>query len=104
MCEHALATVAPTVGTPSKSVKGFVSVLVSPTIEKNLRLASRLWFIAVFDRNEHQVRSSAEPDAAKTDFKTADEIEPFHEHGSAIEFAVAVCVFENEDAVLALAV
>src|SRR5437660_10304010 len=103
MSEHALATVEPTIRSPGECVESFVRVLVSPAIEQDLRFSGGFRFVAIFDRNEHQVRSSAYPDATEANFKSADEIEAFHENGAAIEFSVTVCIFENEDAVLALA-
>src|SRR5437879_4589287 len=102
MSEHAVATVEPAIGTPRERVQRFVSVAISPAIEKDLRFAGGFGFVAIFDRNEHQVGSGTNPDTAEPNFKSADEIEAFHEDGAAIEFAVAICVLEDEDAIFAL--
>src|SRR5215470_10220011 len=98
MSENAVATVKPAIGTPGERVQSFVSVAISPAIEKNLRLPGRFRFVAIFDRNEHQIRSRADPDAAETDLKSADEIEAFDEDGAVIELAVTVGVFKDQNA------
>jgi hypothetical protein len=97
-----VATVKPTVRPPSEGVQRLVRVaFVVPTVEENLRFAGGLGFIAILNRNEHQIGRGADPHAAKTDFDSTDQIELFHEYSAAVEFSVAVRVFENEDAVLA---
>ena len=50
MREHAVAAIKPAVRSPGESVQRFVRVLISPTIEQNLRWPGGLWFIAIFDR------------------------------------------------------
>src|ERR1051326_8670486 len=102
MSKDALATVEPTVRSPSEGVKSFVGVLISPAIEQDLRFPRRLGLVAIFDGNEHEIRSSAHPNATETNFKTADEIQAFHEHSAAVELAIAISIFEDQDAVLPL--
>src|SRR5690242_10969470 len=99
MRKDAVATVQPAVRPPSEGIQGFMGVLVGPTIEQNFWRTGWLRFIAVLNRDEHQVRCSADPDTAKTDFQTAHKVQPFHENGPPIKFAVAIGIFENEDAI-----
>ena len=49
-----------------------------------------------------KIRRGADPDAAETNFQPADQIQAFHEDGALVEFAVAIGVFENQNAILAL--
>src|SRR5689334_12024702 len=77
-------------------------VLVGETIQQDLWLASRFVF-ARLDGDEHQVRSGSHPDPVKTDFKSADEIESFHEDSSLIEFAIAIGIFKNQNPILSAA-
>src|SRR5207253_9197814 len=51
--------------------------------------------------NEEQVRRGTDPDAAKADFQSGDVGKPVVEDLARVEMAVAVGVFENEDAVVA---
>src|SRR5215471_5384278 len=103
MRENPVATIKPAVRPPRERVQRFVRVLISPAIEKDLRRARWLRFIAILDRNEHQVRGCADPDAAKSNLESAHEVEAFHENGALVEFAVAVGILEHQDSVLALA-
>src|ERR1051326_3116205 len=58
MSKDALATVEPTVRSPSEGVKSFVGVLISPAIEQDLRFPRRLGLVAIFDGNEHEIRAT----------------------------------------------
>ena len=73
---------------------------IAPAVEQDLRLAVGL-VVAVLVGNEQQVRGRADPHAAEADFQAADEVQPFDEDGPLVERAVAVGVFEDQDAVAA---
>ena len=52
-------------------------------------------------RHEQQIRRSANPHAAETDFESADQVDVFQEDGALVELVVAVGVFEHQDAIRA---
>ena len=49
-----------------------------------------------------KIRRRADPHAAEADLQAADQIQPFHEDGALVEFAVAVGVLEDRMRSLAL--
>ena len=74
MCEHTMTTVKPAVRSPLERVQRLVRILPAPAVEKDLRFACGLRFIAIRNRNEHQIRRGSDPDAAEANFDSADEI------------------------------
>src|SRR5581483_847437 len=102
MGEDTVAAVQPAIRSPAEGVERLVRVLVVPAVEQHLRRAGWL-VLALFDRHEQQVRRRPNPDAAEADLQATDEIKPFQEHRALVEFAVAVGVLEDQDAILALA-
>src|SRR5262249_5669005 len=88
MSKNTVAAVQPTVRPPAEGIERLVSILVMPSVKKDLRLAGRL-VLALLDWHVHQVRRRPDPDAAEADLQAADEVQPFHEHGSLVEMAVA---------------
>ena len=100
--EHAVRSVEPAIGAPGEGVEHLVRVLIAPAVEQHLRRARRT-VRPVLDRNEQQVRRRADPHAAEADLDAADEIQVLGEDLAAVEASVAVGVFEDQDAVLALA-
>src|SRR5258707_8308474 len=100
--EHSLAAIQPAVGPQGESIQCFVGVLVRPSIEHDLGRTRRLWIVSVFDGNEHEIWGRTDPDTAETYFQTADQIETFHENCASIKFAIAICVFKDEDAIFPL--
>ena len=100
--EHAVAAVEPAVRAPDEGVERLVRVLVGPAVEQDLRLAVG-HVVAVAIGNEQQVRRRADPHAAEADFQAAHQVQPLGEHRALVELAVAVGVFEDQDAVAALA-
>src|SRR5215813_5364132 len=98
MCKNSVTAVKPAVRAPRESVQRFMGVLVSPPVEQDLRRTGRFGFLAIIDRDEHQVRRCADPDAAETNFDAADQIQAFHENRAAIDLPIAIAVIENYDA------
>ena len=99
--EHAMAPVEPAVGAPGEGVERLMGVLVGETVEQDLGRAIGL-VVAILVGDEEQVRGRADPDAAEAHFKSADKIQPLGENGPILGHAVAVRVFQNDDAVFAL--
>ena len=100
--EDAVTSVEPAVRAPGEGVQHLVRVgLEVPAVEENLRITGGLRAVPVLHGHEHQVRGRANPHAAETDFKTADQVQLLHEDGAPVELAVAIRVFEDEDAVIA---
>ena len=98
MREHAVATVEPAIRAPDERVERFVRVFVGPAIEQHFRLAIRN-VVAVLIGDEQQIRRRADEHAAEADFDAADQIQVLGEHLALVEFAVAIGVFENQNAV-----
>ena len=99
----AVAAVEPAVRPPGERVEDVVlGVLDVPAVEHDLGRAGRL--VAVVDRDEEQVRRRAEPDAAEAELDAGEVHAVVEEDGLLVERAVAVGVFEDDDAVAALAV
>src|ERR1041385_6490259 len=103
MSEHSVAAVKPAIRPPRESVEGLMRILVSPTVQKDLRRTGRFRLVPILNWDEHQVRRGANPYTAEADFKAAHKVQPFHEHCPFVEFAVTVSVFKNQDAILPLA-
>ena len=78
-----------------------MGVLVAPAIEQDLRRTGR-HVRARLDRNEHQMRRSADPYAAEAHLDAADEVQTLDEDLTAVEASVAVGVLEDQDAIPAL--
>jgi len=98
--EDAVATVEPAIGSPDEGVQCFVGVFESPAIEEDFGSGVG-YVVAVAIGNEEEFGGLSDPDAAETDFESTDEIEFILEDFADVGFAVAVGVFEDEDAVLA---
>ncbi len=75
--------------------------MLPPAVEQHLRRAVRT-VVAVSIGNEVEFRRRADPDAAEADLQTADQIQVIGEDLAGIEAAVAVGVFEDEDAIARL--
>src|SRR5262245_38679788 len=103
MGEHSMATVEPAVGSPGEGVEGVVGVLVSPAIQQDLWRARRFGFVAILQRNEHELRGGTDPDTTKAYLNATYQVQTLHEHGAAIKLAIPVAVLKNQDAILALA-
>ena len=100
--ENTVTAVEPAVRTPGEGVQCLVRVsVVIPAVEENLRIARGFRRVAVLDWNEHEVGRGAYPYAAEAELQSADQIQVIEEHRAPIEFAVAVGVFEDQDAVVA---
>ncbi len=94
--------VEPAVRSPLKGVQRLVRVArVVPAIEKNLRVTGRRGIVPILHRHEHEVRRGADEHAAETHFDARDEIELVEKHGALVVLAIAVGVFEDEDAIVA---
>src|SRR5439155_14463496 len=57
--------------------------------------------VPVVDRDKHQIRGGADPNAAETDLQAAYQVELLQKHGPLVEVMVAVGVFEHQDPVCA---
>src|SRR4051794_21586508 len=101
MREDAMTAIEPAIGPPRKSVQRLMRVLVAPAIQEDLRRTSGFVF-AGLDRHKHEIGSRPDPDAAETNFETADQVQVVHEDGFLVEFAVSIGVFENQDAIVAI--
>src|SRR5690606_546145 len=101
MCKYTVITVKPAVRPPLEGIERFMGIFVSPTVEQNLGFACRHICCLVY-RNIQQVRCSTHPHTAKSDFDTADHIEPLDEYLTAIECTVTVGVFKNQYTVTTL--
>src|SRR5262249_18838043 len=101
VCENTVTAVQPAIRAPAESVERLVRVLPAPAVEQHLRRTG--WFVlAVLDRHKQEVRRRPDPDAAKADFETADQVQVLHEHGALVKGAGAGGVLEDDDAVLRL--
>src|SRR5262249_42486877 len=101
MGENAVAAVEPAVRSPAESVERLVGVLVVPAIQKDLWFPGRLVY-SLLDRHKHEIGGCTDPDAPEAHFQPANEIEPLHEDGALVEFALACRVLEDQDAILGL--
>ena len=100
--ENTVTTIKPAVRAPGEGVQCLVRVgVVIPAVEENLRITRGFRRVAVLDWNEHEVGRGAYPYAAEAELQSADQIQVIEEHRAPIEFAVAVGVFEDQDAVVA---
>src|SRR5262249_17442974 len=99
MCENAMAAIQPAVWPPGESVQRFMRVLVRPTTEQNLRRPRGFWLAPILDRDEHKIRRSTHPHTAESNLNATDKIQSLREHRPPIELAVAIGVFENENAI-----
>lgn len=100
--KYAVATVKPSIRPPVECVESFVRVLVSESIEKNLRLGVRD-IVAVCIGDEHEIGSGADPNTAEAYFESTDKVKAFDELFSRVEDPVMVGVFKDDDLIEALA-
>ncbi len=99
--EDAVAAVEPAVGAPGEAVERFVGVVLSPAVEQDLgRAVGAVVAVPVGDEIEFGRR--ADPDAAEADLEAADQVQVVGEDLAGIEAAVAVGVFEDQDAIARL--
>ncbi len=99
--EHALAPIEPTVHAPRETVECLVRVLKAPPIEQHLRSTIGT-IVTIAIGNEQQMRGGADPDAAETNFQAADQIQALDKRLLDFEPAIAIGVFQNNNAILAL--
>src|SRR5262249_35439770 len=76
--KDAVAAVEPAIGAPDERVERLMSVLIPPTIEDDLRRPSG-FVLAVLDGDEQQFGRLPDPDPAKADLETADQVESLTE-------------------------
>lgn len=100
--KYAVASVKPAIWPPVEGVESFVSVLVSESIEKDLRLGVRD-VVAVCIGDEHKVGCGADPYTAEAYFESTDKVKAFDELFSRVEDPVLVGVFKDDDLIEALA-
>src|SRR6185503_3385052 len=100
LSEDAMRPVEPAIRTPRESVERFVRVLISPSVEHDLRRPGRR-VGAGRDRDEQQIGGRANPDTTEPDFNSTDQIQVLGEHLAAVEAAIAIGVFENQDSITA---
>ncbi len=101
MGKDAMAAVKPAVRPPRERIQRLVGILPGPAVEQYPRRPSRL---IVFHRHEHEIWSRADPNAPVANLQPADEIQPLHEDSAFVENAIAVGVFEDDDAVIGILV
>ena len=99
--EHAMVAVEPAVGTPDETIERLVRVLEAPAVEQHDRIAGLVVSIL---RNEEELWSRADPDAAVADFDARDQVESFLEDRDLSVGAVLLHVFQDQDTVGALPV
>ena len=98
--EDSVAAVEPAVGAPAEGVERLVGIAgVVPAIEQDLRRTGLHGNVAILDRDEHEMRRGADPDAAEAPFETGDEVEVRDDNGAFVELVVPVGVLEADDAV-----
>ena len=91
--------------------RGRLILIVSPSLPLLVSLSRFLplsrhtirHIVPIAIRNEHQIRSRSDPDAAEAEFQAADEVQPLDEDRAFLKRPVAVGVFENDDLVFSLA-
>ena len=101
VAEHSVATVKPAIGAPRKTVERLVRILKTPTVEEHLRRSIR-HVVMIPIGNEEQMRGGADPDAAKTEFEAAHEVQFLGEHFFRFKHAITILILEDNDAVLTL--
>ena len=84
-----------------KLFKRLVSVVLAPAVEQDLGRAIGA-VVAVSVGNEIELRGRTDPDSAEADLEAADQVQVIGEDLAGIEAAVAVGVFEDEDAIARL--
>ena len=99
--EDAVAAVEPAVRSPDEAVERLVRIVLAPAVEQDLGRAVGT-VVAVAVGNEKKMRGRADPDAAEADFQAADQVEVVGKDLARVEPAVAVGVFEDENAILGL--
>ena len=119
--EHAVAAVEPAVGSPDERVQRLVRVLAAPAVEQDFRPGGTSLgnatpgrgiglhrhavghVVAVLVGDEHQIRRRADPHAAEAELQPADQVQTLDKDLARVVPAVAVGVFEDQNAVAALA-
>src|SRR5262245_19387682 len=95
-----VAAVQPAVRTPGEAVDEVVpALLIAEPIEQDVRLAVRL-VIAIAVAEEIEMRRRHDPDPAKANLDAGDVAQPFVEDLTRISAAIAIRVFEDDDAIL----
>ena len=98
---EALAAIEPAIGPPVEAVERFMAVLDAPAGETNLDGGVSL-VVAVLVRDEEEIRRRAEPETVEAHRDGRGKRDAFDEDLAGVEFPVAVGVFEDDDAAVAV--
>jgi len=101
--KNAMATVEPTIVSPEKGVRRFVSVGEGKAVEENLG-RSIGFVVSIGVRDENKLGGAGREDATVSDFKSGDKVEIVGKDFVGFEGAVFVGVFKNDEAVIGFAI
>ncbi len=100
-CGETLAPIKPTIGPPTEAVKHFMTILNAPTGKSHFERAIG-FVVLILVRHEEQIRRRAEPQSFKAHRNGRRKGNAIEEDLPRVELPVAIRVFEDQDAAVAI--